>query len=72
MRVATLSKSVATQAVQNRRQIARLAAKARLRRIVAAVPLAGIAAAGYFEERDRREWLEAYPGNPPIFNGVRL
>ena len=62
MRVATLSKSVATQAVQNRRQIARLAAKARLRRIVAAVPLAGIAAAGYFEERDRREWLEANPG----------
>ena len=62
MRVATLSKAVATQAVQNRRQIARLAAKARLRRIVAAVPLAGIAAASYFEERDRREWLEANPG----------
>ncbi|MFT6074871.1 MAG: hypothetical protein ACJAZ1_001793 [Yoonia sp.] len=62
MRVATLSNAVATQAVQNRRQIARLAAKARLRRIVAAVPLAGIAAAGYFEERDRREWLEANPG----------
>jgi hypothetical protein len=62
MRVAALSKAVATQAVQNRRQIGRLAAKARLRRIVAAVPLAGIAAAGYFEERDRREWLEVNPG----------
>lgn len=61
MRAATLSKAVATQAVQNRRQVARLAAKARLRRIIAAVPLAGIGAAAYFEEIDRREWLEANP-----------
>lgn len=62
MRVAAMSKAVAAQAVQNRRQIARLAAKARLRRIIAAVPFAGIAAAGYFEERDRRDWLDANPG----------
>lgn len=62
MRVATLSKAVATQAVQNRKQIARLAAKARLRRIVTALPLAGMVVAAYFEERDRREWLEANPG----------
>jgi hypothetical protein len=62
MRVAAMSKAVAAQAVQNRRQIARLAAKARLRRIVTAVPLVGLGAVGYFEERDRREWLEANPG----------
>ena len=62
MRVATLSKAAATQAVQNRKQIARLAAKARLRRIVTALPLAGMVVAAYFEERDRREWLEANPG----------
>jgi hypothetical protein len=61
MRAATLSKAVAAQAVQNRRQIARFAAKARLKRIITAVPFAGVAAAGYFEERDRREWLEANP-----------
>ena len=61
MRVATMSKAAITQVAQNRRQIARLAAKARLRRIVTSVPLAGIAAVGYFEERERREWLEANP-----------
>jgi hypothetical protein len=61
MRVVTMSKAAITQVAQNRRQIARLAAKARLRRIVTSVPLAGLAAVGYFEERDRREWLEANP-----------
>lgn len=62
MKVATISKAMATQAFQNRQQVARLMAKARLRRIAAAIPLAGIGVAGYFEERDRREWLEANPG----------
>lgn len=57
-----MTKALATQAIQNRKQIARLRAKARLRRFVAAVPIAGIGAAGYFEERDRREWLGANPG----------
>lgn len=61
MRVVTMSKAAITQVAQNRRQIARLAAKAELRRIVTSVPLAGLAAVGYFEERDRREWLEANP-----------
>jgi hypothetical protein len=54
IRAATLSKALVTQAVQNRHQIARLKAKARLRRIATAIPLVGIGAAGYFEERDRR------------------
>jgi hypothetical protein len=37
-------------------------AKARLRRIATAVPIVGLGAAGYFEERDRRDWLDANPG----------
>ncbi len=62
MRVTAMSKAVATQAIQNRQQIARLKAKARIRRIATAVPIVGLGAAGYFEERDRREWLDANPG----------
>lgn len=57
-----MSKAVAAQAFQNRQQIARLKAKARLRRIATAVPLVGLGAAAYFEEHDRREWLDANPG----------
>ncbi|SHH48154.1 hypothetical protein SAMN05444003_3316 [Cognatiyoonia sediminum] len=59
--VTVLSANATAQAVKNRRQIAKIAAKARLRRIVAIVPFAGIAAVGYFEDQDRREWLEANP-----------
>ena len=62
MRVAQMSKTVATQAIKNRNQILRLKAKARLRRTVAAVPLLGVGAVVLFEEQDRREWLEANPG----------
>ena len=62
MRVAQMSKAVATQAIKNRNQILRLKAKARLRRTVAAVPLLGVGAVVFFEEQDRREWLEANPG----------
>lgn len=57
-----MSKAVAAQAIQSRQQIARLKAKARLRRIATAVPLVGLGAAAYFEENDRREWLDANPG----------
>lgn len=41
--------------------VARTKAKARLRRVMAAVPLAGIAAAGYFEHSDYQEWKEDNP-----------
>ncbi len=57
-----MSKYVATQAIQHRQQIARLKAKARLKRAVIAVPIFGLGAVAYFEERDRREWLDANPG----------
>lgn len=63
IRVAALTKTVAAQAVQNRKRIARLKAKARMRRVVMAVPVAGIAAGGYFEEKDRRAWLASNPGS---------
>ena len=41
--------------------VTRTKAKARLRRMVVMVPVAGIAAAGYFEEQDYREWKEENP-----------
>lgn len=41
--------------------VARTKAKARLRRVMAAVPLAGIAAAGYFEHSDYQKWKEDNP-----------
>ena len=63
--VAAQSAVIARSAVQNRRAIvravARAKAKARLRRVIAAVPVAGIAAVGYFERRDFVAWQE---GNP--------
>lgn len=63
--VAGLSASAATAAIANRKAIAaavaRTKAKARLRRVVAAIPIAGIAAAGYFEHQDFAEWQEDNP-----------
>lgn len=51
--VAGLTASAASTALANRRAVyeavARTKAKVRLRRIVASIPIAGIAAAGYFE-----------------------
>ena len=37
-------------------------AKARVRRLVIAVPIAGAGAAGYFELREYLEWKEEHPG----------
>lgn len=42
--------------------VTRTKAKARLRRMVVMVPVAGIAAAGYFEEQDYQEWKAQNPG----------
>lgn len=59
--------AVTTSAVAAQRQavakaVTRTKAKARLRRAVVMVPVAGIAAAGYFEEQDYQEWKEQNPG----------
>jgi hypothetical protein len=67
--VAAMSAKAATTAVAHRKQLAKAVAKtkakARLRRAIAAVPVAGVAAIGYFEEQDYQEWLTENP------NGTR-
>ena len=55
-------KVIAETAKHHKRQLLRQKAKARLRRIAVAVPVAGFAAAAYFEEKDRRAWLASNPG----------
>lgn len=61
--VAAMSAKAASTAVAHRKQLAKAVAKAkaRLRRAVVAVPIAGVAAIGYFEEQDYQEWLEDHP-----------
>ena len=50
-----------TAAARHRREIAKTKAKARLRRFVVAVPLAGAGAVAYFERRDYLHWKEEHP-----------
>ncbi|RKT30980.1 hypothetical protein BXY70_2977 [Roseovarius halotolerans] len=63
--VAAMSAKAASTAVAHRKQLAKAVAKAkakaRLRRAVVAVPIAGVAAIGYFEEQDYQEWLAENP-----------
>ncbi len=63
--VATMTTKAAATAVAHRKQlatiVARTKAKARLRRTIVAVPIAGIGAITYFEEQDYREWKEQNP-----------
>ena len=62
---ATLTAQKAKMALQHRqemsRALARSKARARVRRMIVAVPVAGLAAAAAFEEQDYREWLESHP-----------
>ena len=62
---AALTGQVASMAAQHRKQVReavfRAKAQARLRRIVVALPVAGAAAIGYFEEQDYQEWLSKNP-----------
>lgn len=63
--VSAMAAKVATMADTHRKQltkeVTRTKAKARLRRAVVAVPIAGIAATAYFEEQDFQEWLIENP-----------
>lgn len=63
--IATMSASAAATAISHRKEMAKAIgkakAKARLRRAIAAVPVAGVAALAYFEEQDYQEWLEHNP-----------
>lgn len=59
---AKVTAMAATHRKQLTKEIAKTKAKARLRRAVVAVPVAGIAATAYFEEQDFQEWLIDNPG----------
>lgn len=63
--VTTMTASAAAAAIANRKAIAaavgRTKAKARLRRALVVVPVAGIAAAVAFEREDYLEWKEENP-----------
>lgn len=66
VKVAALSSQVAQTAVRQRKAVqtavARTRAKARLRRGMVAIPVAGTVIALAFEEREYREWQEENPG----------
>lgn len=63
--LATMSANAAATALAHRKQIAKAVAKtkakARLRRVIAAIPVAGVGALAYFEEQDYQEWLKQNP-----------
>lgn len=63
--VATMSANAAATALAHRKQIAKAVAKtkakARLRRVVAVIPVAGVGALAYFEEQDYQDWLAENP-----------
>jgi uncharacterized protein CbrC (UPF0167 family) len=64
--VAALTASATAAAVKAAREKAeikaKMKAKARLRRMLVAIPIAGTAAAVYFEQADFEEWLLENPG----------
>ncbi|WP_068317097.1 hypothetical protein [Polycladidibacter hongkongensis] len=67
--VTTMTASAASATLAKRKAIAKAVAKtkakARLRRVVAAIPFVGIAAIGYFEHRDFAKWQEQHPEGTP-------
>lgn len=67
--VTRLATEAASTTVRHRKELSatvmRLKAKARLKRMVTMIPLAGLAAGAYFEEQEYQEWLAENP------NGTR-
>jgi len=63
--VARLTTEATATALKHRKEISRAVAKtkakARLKRTLVMVPIAGIAAAAYFEEQDYQEWKQQNP-----------
>ena len=63
--VAQLTADATETAIKHRKEItkavAKTKAKARLKRALVMVPLAGIAAGAYFEEQDYQEWVKQNP-----------
>lgn len=64
-KAAQLTYRIGEMAYQHRRELSRGLAKARLRRLAVATPLAGAGVALYFEQQGFEEWRELYP------NGTR-
>ena len=62
---AILSKEVAKASLKTK---TRTKAIARMKRLLVAIPVAGIGLAGYFEKQDYDEWKEDHPeGNPQMY-----
>jgi hypothetical protein len=65
LEVATISGNAAAAALQHRKTLAKAVtttkAKARLRRVMVAVPIVGLGIAAEFERRDYLEWKESNP-----------
>ena len=63
--VARLTTEATATALKHRKEISRAVgktkAKARLKRALVMVPIAGIAVAAYFEEQDYQEWKQENP-----------
>ena len=74
--VATLSANAATAAALHKKQMAkaisREKAKARLKRLIVAVPLLGTGAAVAFEGNDLKVWLEENPDKSPTDYGCEV
>lgn len=54
--IAVLSTEAAVQVVKHRKELSKALAKARLRRVVVMMPVAGAGMGAYFEERDYQKW----------------
>lgn len=62
---AIVSKEVAQASLKTK---TRTKAIARMKRVLVAIPVAGIGLVGYFEKQDYDEWLEDHPeGNPQMY-----
>lgn len=63
--VTALTAQAASAAISHRRElaqaVARAKARARVQRLVAAVPIAGVGAIAYFKEQDFQDWKEQNP-----------
>ena len=74
--VATLSAYATTAAALHKKQMAKAIskekAKARLKRLIVAVPLVGTGAALAFEANDLKVWLEENPDNSPTYYGCEV
>ena len=74
--IATLSANAATAAALHKKQMAKAIskekAKARLKRLIVAVPLLGTGAAVAFEGNDLKVWLEENPGKSATDYGCEV